>query len=60
MKKRHKGYFKKQTNILEASVRDYIKMKGEYSTDKKFRIGLWVNLYLREEKNKGNKLVDTP
>ncbi|BBQ04319.1 hypothetical protein [Enterococcus phage Bp29] len=52
MKKRHKGYFKKPTNILEPSVREYIKMKHEYSTDKKFRIGLWVNLYLRESKIK--------
>lgn len=52
MKKRYKGYFKKPTNILEPSVRDYIKMKSEYSTDKKFRIGLWVNLYLRETKIK--------
>lgn len=50
MKKRYKGYFKKPTNILEPSVREYIKMKHEYSTDKKFRIGLWVNLYLREIK----------
>lgn len=52
MKKRYKGYFKRPTNILEPSVRDYIKMKREYSTDKKFRIGLWVNLYLREAKIK--------
>ena len=52
MKKRHKGYFKKPTNILEPSVREYIKMKSEYSTDKKLRIGLLINLYLREAKIK--------
>ncbi len=50
MKKRHKGYFKKPTNTLEPSVREYIKMKREYSTDKKFRLGLWVKLYLRRIK----------
>lgn len=49
MKKRHKGYFKKPTNVLEPDVRDYIKMKRSYSNNGKFRIGLWVNAWLREK-----------
>lgn len=48
MKKKYKGYFKKPTNVLEPSVRRYIQMKRDYSKNGKFRIGLWVNLYLRE------------
>lgn len=48
MKKRYKGYFKKPTKVLEPSVRSYIEMKRDYSKHGKFRIGLWVNLYLRE------------
>lgn len=55
MKKRYKGYFKNPTNILEPSVREYLKTNPAYSTDKKFRIGLWVNLYLRETKIKVTK-----
>lgn len=46
MKKRYKGYFKKQTNLSDQEVRRYIEMK----TDKKFRLRLWVNLYLRQIK----------
>lgn len=46
MKKRYKGYFKKPTNLSDPEVRRYIEMK----TDKKFRLRLWVNLYLREIK----------
>lgn len=52
MKKRHKGYFKKPTNLLEPDLRRYIKMKHEYSKDEKFRIGLWVKLYLRDTNGK--------
>lgn len=58
MKKRYKGYFKKPTRTLP-SVRGYTKMKREYSKDKKFRIGLWGNMYLKYI-NKFNKRVDTP
>lgn len=48
MKKRYKGYFKKPTYVTEKVVREYIKMKRSYSNNEKFRIGLWVKLYLRE------------
>lgn len=50
MKKRYKGYFKKPTNVLDKNVRDYIKMKRTYSNNEKLRIGLCINLYLREIK----------
>lgn len=50
MKKRYKGYFKKPTNVLDKDLRNYIKMKRTYSNYEKFRIGLFVNLYLREIK----------
>lgn len=48
MKKRYKGYFKKPTNVAEKFVRDYIKMKRSYSNNEKFRLHLWVKLYLSE------------
>lgn len=46
MKKRYKGYFKKATNLSDSDVRRYIEMK----TDKKFRLRLWVKIYLRDIK----------
>lgn len=48
MKKRYKGYFKKPTYVTKKAVHEYIKMKRSYSNNEKFRIGLWVKLYLRE------------
>lgn len=50
MKKRYKGYFKRPTYVAEKFVREYIKMKRSYSNNEKFRLRLWVNLYLRESK----------
>lgn len=50
MKKRYKGYFKKPSAISEKFVRNYIQMKRGYSNDEKFRLRLWVKLYLREIK----------
>ena len=47
MKKRHKGYFKKPTNLLDPVLRECIKMKREYSNNEKFRIGLWVKTYIK-------------
>lgn len=49
MKKRHKGYFKKPGYILEPHVREYIKMKKRHSKNGKFRVGLWVNIWLRDK-----------
>lgn len=46
MKKKHKGYFKKSTKLSDPELRRYIEMK----TDKKFRLRLWVKLYLSEIK----------
>ena len=48
MKKKYKGYFKKPTNLSETWVREYIKMKRADATKSKFRIRLWVKLYLSE------------
>lgn len=48
MKKRHKGYFKKPTDIYDKGLRDYITTKRTYSHSPKFRMALWCNLYLRE------------
>lgn len=48
MKKRYKGYFKKPTNVLTQDRRQFVKQKRSYSKDGKFRIRLWVNLFLRE------------
>lgn len=47
MKKRYKGYFKKPTNLSDQVLRECVKTKREYSKDEKFRIGLWVNTYLK-------------
>lgn len=58
MKKRYKGYFKKPTNLSENFVRNYIQMKRGYSNNEKFRLRLWLKLYLSEIKC--DKLVDTP
>ena len=48
MKKKYKGYFKKPTNLSENFVRNYIQMKRGYSNTDKFRLRLWLKLYLRE------------
>lgn len=48
MKKRHKGYFKKPTGLADKNSTNYLKMKLSYSSTPKFRIRLWVKLYLRE------------
>lgn len=50
MKKKYKGYFKKPTYVADKAVREYIKIKRTYSNYDKFRLGLWVKLYLREIK----------
>ena len=57
MKKRYKGYFKKQTNILTQTRGQFFKQKREYSKDGKFRIRLWVNLFSRDRiKKLGGKV----
>lgn len=48
MKKKYKGYFKKQTNILTHGRSQFFKQKRKYSKNGKFRIRLWINLFLRE------------
>lgn len=52
MKKRHKGYFKKPTDTLDPSTQYVLATKRTYSKNKKFRIGLWVRLYLRDTDGK--------